>query len=415
MNSFEQTNLEHIQQIFQTKTGVVLNRPRLRRPLRGVLILAAVIGCLTAGVAADQGLFSSLDEDDLSLNAVYQGDGVVSIEVENRSDRDLNFQHQVKLTRWTTSEELEAHGGVSFDHTAIPAHTTGTMTVDLSGAYDMEELERPLTDDWYYLTLTNHNFAFGQDWTCGVDFAENIQTPVVYPDAAVPDASVLAAMEDGLKVYFERSSLDVRDRREAEAEYIALYTKLFEKFNGTIVPSVSPVLPGNRISLEQPYLTLREPEVGVMFDPSVPEDQQRQLVGQNWFSRDSAFKLVAGEGEYALVVSALLPSRRYQDAGHEIPLFYVLTFEKDAVRADAHAFIYGHIISFADMAEYQVYEDEDYVCYEVSALMYADPLQYAKQLARQDADIRWDTQSEERLEAVYRYYKNELSNLFMYR
>lgn len=69
----------------------------------------------------------------------------------------------------------------------IPAHSSGMMTIDLSGAYDTSLLETPLVDnDWYYLILTNNHFVFSQDWMCPVDFAEPSVAPVEYPIPIAP-------------------------------------------------------------------------------------------------------------------------------------------------------------------------------------------------------------------------------------
>ena len=404
MRAFRDTNLEHIRDIFQEKTGVEFCVTRSQSRIRGVLILAAVLCCLTAGAAAGRGLFSSLDGDELAFRAVYQGDGVIAIEVENRSERDLNFQQQIKLKRWTTGEELEPTGPVWFENEKVPAGTTQTATIDISAAYDLAMLEQPLTDDWYYLILTNRNYAFGQDWMCSVDFAENLNTQKGDISELPLDVSVLPEIEEKLRPYFECSSMDPQERRKAEEEYVRLYTEILKEHEEFIVPSVSPVLPGNQIDLEKPYLTLRE-----------LEETQDFSVGLNWVSRDDRFKLVAREGEYALVLSAMLPSERYRDAYHSVALFYLLTYEKEDISADRQVFIYGRLFDFSEMEPYKIYEDESYVCYEVSSLMHSDPLAYAKEFAQYEPDICWNTESETYLENVYHSYKAELGNLIMYR
>ena len=404
MRAFRDTNLEHIRDIFQEKTGVEFCVTRSQSRIRGVLILAAVLCCLTAGAAAGRGLFSSLDGDELAFHAVYQGDGVIAIEVENRSERDLNFQQQIKLKRWTTGEELEPTGPVWFENEKVPAGTTQTVTIDISAAYDLAMLEQPLTDDWYYLILTNRNYAFGQDWMCSVDFAENLNTQKGDISELPLDVSVLPEIEEKLRPYFECSSMDPQERRKAEEEYVRLYTEILKEHEEFIVPSVSPVLPGNRIDLEKPYLTLRE-----------LEETQDFSVGLNWFSRDTRFKLVAREGEYALVLSAMLPSEQYRDAYHSVALFYLLTYEKEDISADRQVFIYGRLFSFSEMEPYKVFEDESYVCYEVGSLMHSDPLAYAKEFAQYEPDICWNTESETYLENVYYTYQAELGNLIMYR
>ena len=77
-------------------------------------------------------LFSSLAGDELSLCADYQGNGLVSITVENKSEKVLKFQPQLKLMRWSTGEEIQPDSDdIVFTATEIQPHTSGVMTIDL--------------------------------------------------------------------------------------------------------------------------------------------------------------------------------------------------------------------------------------------------------------------------------------------
>lgn len=416
MHSYRSHNLEHIKDIFEEKTGVALERGPSYRRLRAAFILAAVLGCLTISTVASQGIFSSLKGDDLALSSTYEGNGVVSVQVENRSNKDLTFQRQLKITRWTTSEEVAPiSDSISFENTRVPAHSTRTMTIDLSEAYDIEILEAPLTNDWYYLTLTNQNFVFGQDWFCSVDFSESVPPPQNPDPEYVPDPAIISSISAELRPYFEADSLDIQSRRINEATYVQNYTKLLAQFEEQIVAPVSPVLPGNKIDLDKPYLTAGEPESGVIFDPSIDETMQDHLIWQNWFARDGYFKLVTRQGEYALQISALLPDAKYNDSSAIVPLFYVLTYEKASITDVSYAFVYGQLMDFNAMEQYKVYEDDTYVCYEVSSLMYSDVLTYAEAYVDTCTSGRWDDASKQRLLNVYQYYRDHLGDLMIYR
>ena len=146
MDSFKRTNLQNIKDIFEKRTGVDLDRGKSFQPFKMAVIAAAVILCCLSATAFTFSLFSSLSGDDLGISAVYEGNGVVSVWVENRSDKDLHFQSALKLMQWSTSEEIApiAEKNVSFSGTHIPAHSSGTMTIDLSEAYDIAMLETPL-------------------------------------------------------------------------------------------------------------------------------------------------------------------------------------------------------------------------------------------------------------------------------
>lgn len=109
MNSFHKENRDHIKAIFQERTGVELTRRRWAgRAVRVAAVAAAVLACCTVTALAANRLFSSLDGDDLALSAVYEGDGIVTVQVENRSGKALHFQKALKLMRWTTGEEIAA-------------------------------------------------------------------------------------------------------------------------------------------------------------------------------------------------------------------------------------------------------------------------------------------------------------------
>lgn len=419
MNTLQKENRERIKAIFMEKTGAELTRRRRTgRTVRVAAVLIAVIACCTVTAFAAVGLFSSLDGDDLALSAVYEGDGIVTVQVENRSGKALQFQETLKLMRWTTGEEIApVSDGVVFAGTKIGPHSSGTMTIDLSGAYDVGMLEEPLRDDWYYLVLTNNNFRFGQDWMCGVDFAETVWTPMEYPEPGQADAATVQRIAESLRPYFETVPPDKEEQRAMNADYVEAYTRLLEEFDGNIVPSVSPVLPGNRVATEEPFLRVALPAPGVVLDDSVSPEEQDQLVDIRWSSLDANGKLLAAQGEYPLVLSANLPSLRYEGAfGEAIPLLYIFTYEKSAIRGEQdYAFIYGQLLSFADLEPYQVYEDDRYVCYEVSGLIYSDLTERMENFARQNADnIRFDEQAQARVENIYRYYQENLSDLFYY-
>lgn len=156
------------------------------------LALLLVAAILALGlIACAPILFNSISGDDLSFRACYAGKGIVEITVENNSDKNLSFQPKLKLKRWSDGSEIPAHGKILFQNTQIAPASSGVMTVDLSSAYNLDELETPLHNDWYYLVLTNHNFLFGQDWMCSVSFSEkdSVDAPVypVQPSPAEAD------------------------------------------------------------------------------------------------------------------------------------------------------------------------------------------------------------------------------------
>lgn len=409
MDSFTKTNLQNIKHRFEQETGVELTaRPR-RRTVRTIAVLAAALICLAATAAASSGLFSSLAGDDLGFSAAYEGNGVVSIRVENRSDKALKFQEQLKIQLWSAEKPLTPIGQVRFENTEIAPHCEEIMTVDLSDAYDIALLEQPLTDDHYYLTLTNNNFVFGQDWMCSVDFAETVHTPIEYPEPAPVDAAAIAAAEESLRFYFEANTTNPADRRALAEQYVEAYTELFDTPGVTVVPSVSPILPGNRVDTSMPFPTIHPFDNSEFFDESVPADQQCLLVSHYWTTTDTHGKLLAGQGEYAYEVGAYFSDQR-------LPLLYVFTYEADVITDDAYAFLYGQLHTFAELEQYKVYEDKEYVCYQISPLIHSDLRSYAEAYAA-GLGIELTKQDWHRIENIFDYYtdKETLAEQFYYR
>ena len=177
MERLNEKNREHIRAIFSARTGVEIPR-KGRRPLwKGALRLAVTMGTLFILCSVSvlgYSMFSAIDSESLGFQAFYLGEGKFYIYVGNGSDKELVFQEKLKLMRWSTAQEVEGEPEkVLFDGVRVEPHTEGILTLDLSQAYDIRLLEQGLGEgDWYYLVLTNNQFAFGQDWMCDVDFTQ---------------------------------------------------------------------------------------------------------------------------------------------------------------------------------------------------------------------------------------------------
>lgn len=408
MDSFTKANLQNIKLRFEQETGAKLTVRRRRPAIRTAVVLAAVLICLATAAAASTGLFSALSGDDLGFSAIYEGDGIVSIRVENRSGKTLQFQKQLKLTRWSAGEPLTPVGPVRFENTEIAPHSREVMTVDLSDAYDLGLLEQPLADDHYYLTLTNNNFVFGQDWMCSVDFAAPISTPAQSPAPAPVDPAAREAAEESLRFYFEANTTDPVVRRAMSGQYENAYTKLFDALGATVVPSLSPVLPGNRIDTSTSFPCVKVFDNSLLFDETVPASEQHLLVSCRWTSMDTHFKLLAGQGEYAYELGAYFSDQW-------LPLLYIFTYEADSVTDDSFTFLYGQLYSFADLEQYKVYADDRYICYEVSPLIYSDLRVYAEAYAA-ERGIELTGQDWQRIRNICGYYtdKETLARQFCY-
>lgn len=425
MGRFTRRNLRNIKCVFEEKTGADLNpahREPHRKPIRTVVVLAAIVACL-ALAAFSKPIFSPLDGDEFVQSAVYEGDGIVSVHVVNRSDKELRYQEQVKLMIWETSEEVVMTGGtVKMENTVFPAHSEGTMTVDLSKAYDIKALEASDTDGvHYYLLLTNQSFLFGQDWMCSVSFADGEEVPPAGETEPIAEETlppepveviIAEEIEEELRFYFEDAYADQAMRsNEKNTEYMLKVQELLAQFDGTVVPPAEPML-----------IVGRTPD-GVVFDESYPMERQYELVGEHWHSIDGCGRIVAGFNsptgwEHALTLETLLPSYKGEVGGSvTIPLIYMFTYEVAAVQQEnTYAFIYGQLLSFEEMEGYKVYEDEQYAVYEVTDLFYTDLDAYIDYFLTTRSDIYCDEQIRQRIHNMYDYFKDPetLGSLFYY-
>lgn len=412
MNRFTKNNLRNIRQTFEEKTGVNLNVERRVSPEKTTYLLLAAALCALLLASCARTLFSGLNGDDLSLKGTYLGDGIVSIEVVNRSDKALEFQKQVKLMGWRNGEVEPLSGGtVRVENTRFPAHSGGTMLVDLSEAYDIKALENgtwgTLEESGYYLVLTNHDFLFGHDWMCFFHFSEPAEEitptePETPPEPA--PAQNLDGITDNLKSYFEDTYLDEPPTMtQAHFEYQQKVQELLAQTNGTLVHPVDP------------HVFVQTPREQV-FDETLPMDIQYQVVIQQYHSLDAFNRMVgaafSGTGsDQSLQIMAALPEYQGQtDGGQCIPVVYLFVYERAALTAEnPYAFIYGNIIPFSRMEQDKVYEDDRYVIYDMTDLFYTDLDAYLDDFVsvmKGKVSLYFDEQIRRRVHNVYDYFRD---------
>lgn len=345
-------------------------------------------------------LFNSLSGDDLSLNATYQGNGIVEITVENKSDKILHFQESVKLKHWSTDQEISAKGKVRFSGTKIPAHGSGIMTIDLSNAYNMAELEMPLSSDSYYFVLTNNNFLFGQDWICSVDFFEKQDEEPVYSNPissskASPDLA--KEVEPDLQRFFD-TPIDPQTRRELYSEYYEACAELVQNSGKNVIHPVSPA----------PCLLCDDPPEGTIFDSNLPKDVQYQLIGLQESSVDDFFFPVgAAREDTAIVFSVVVPQSQadcYRVQGDAIRIGYVMVYDAQQCQAaDAYTLIHGQLVPINDLAQHIVYEDSQYIAYNVTDYFFTDIDAHIAAFQSWRADLFFNDDVYSRIKNAYGY------------
>lgn len=376
-------NEMRIREIFEEKTGVTLPSRR-RRPVGMVLAVAAVLVCvLSLAVGAASRFSSPLEGDELALTARYLGEGLVEVTVENHSDRELILQKEAKLMRWSTGEEVEPGVRVAVDCGPVPAQGTATAIVDLSQDFDVAVLEEPMEGDWYYLLLTNADFLFGHDWMCSLNLSGETEEP---PEELPPvETEVVGDVEPTLAFYFETYPQPGTDeRQELEAQYAQAVEELLSE--RPAAPALMPT-------------TLR-------VDAAAPYDQQCSM---NVLSADGYHKRLGAPGEQCLTISALVPQKKYESFA-AVPLLHLFVYNQADV-ADGEVFLRGRFYTEEELEPYLVCQDETYVCYEVSGLVYSDLNSYLETWAKQNPIAQWDEETKAQVLQLYGYFKENLSGL----
>jgi len=387
---FSRGNLNNIKDIFQAETGVSLPLRKKRHPIRLALVLAAALLCLTIN-AIGGGVFNSANGDELSIGAEYMGDGIIQVHIENRSDNMLEFQEKLQLKRAYAQENIEPTGQAVFTDKKFPPHTSGTMVIDLSEAYDIDELEKPLVMEWYRLYVTNNDFEYGHYWGTDIHFSEMIKVEPSPKPEVKPDDVILGGIPDDFQEYFNSDTVDIMGRVHHTQNYMLAYERVFAAFDGEIVKSVIP----------EPNLLIGR------------TDEQMYGSTLNYHTMDAHFKLVATRDENALVLGAVMPDQFNPGSGSGVPLFYVMAYPTEQVKPDSYAFIRGRIFSFADLDGNKVFSDEKYTCYEVSEYFYSDLINHAAFCV--GSTTRFDEEALTDLQEFYDYFKENLPDLIYYR
>lgn len=425
MSRFKKENLRHIQAIFEEKTGADLNpahRYHPRRTVRTTLVFAAVLIFATLMLGFTGRLFTPLDDDELTLSGSYEGNGIVSIYVENGSDKNLTFQKKTKLMRWVGSEEVETLGGkVIFENTEFPAHSSGTMTLDISKAYDVKALEESDTSgEWFYFVLTNNDFLFGHDWMCSVTFGTKKETAPEEPPVYTGDATAanIEEIEEELRFYFEETYNEVMALNGANFQYQQKVQEVLARFDGTIVPALSPtIMVGGPSEFLDPEPKMDKPPADMIFDESIPAEQQYLLTWSDWTYTDAYGRMVATVNEKAWSQVAVLPQRKGEtDGGVTLPLIFLFVYDAEMVTDENYAFIYGQLRSFADLEDYKVLSDEHYTLYDFTDLIYNDVDAYLDYFLTTRTDVYCDDQIRQRVHNIYDFYRNKdnIRNMYGY-
>lgn len=413
MSRMTRKNLRSIKARFAEKTGAVLEPAAAGHfPARKLAVLAAVVAMCLALAAFGWPLFSSLDGDELSLYGTYEGGGIVSVRVENRSDKKLSFQEQTKLMRWVTSQEVPGTGGaVKFENTEFAPHSEGVMRLDLSEAYDVASLEQSATnEEWFYLILTNNEFLFGQDWMCSIHFTTAQTEPAEEETKSTPaEQEILEKIREELRFYFEESYENtLMAFNEANFLYQQKVQEVLARFEGKVVPSLSPkIMVGGPTAFLTPEPIMGDLPEGTVVDEAVPPELQSRLVSAEWGYRDAYGRMVATADEKTWIQMAMLPlSPGQTDGGAALPLCFLFVYDAAEAVPENYAFLYGQIYSFGELESCLVRRDEHYAIYDATGLIYTDVDAYLDDFLAANPEVYCDDQIRQRVRNIYALFRD---------
>ncbi len=359
--------------------------PAVHRKLWKTLLIAAIIVCFMTVTAFAVGMFSSLNGDSLALSARYLGRGEIELSIENRSERELRLEETVRLIYYKDKSPVPGLGGeVLFSNTLIPPGETSLIRVDISAAYDVAMLEEILRNDFYCLQISNSSFLPGQRWTCIVNFRPGAESYVpANREAGEHARSTLA--EEQLSWYFDSFTDDIFQRWNDAAEYFALVEGL----------------------IKEQGLTVAEP-----VEPYLLPDKYDWPMGLNYSCFDGYNKIVGRrDSDKALISSVYVPyanENGITESSVLIPLFYIFTYELEQTQSpESCAFIRGCFLSFEEMEQYKIYEDESYVMYEMSPLFYTELQPYIEDMLLQIRGAYMDEQIWQRVVRCYEHFSKK--------
>ena len=400
MNRMQKHNLYNIKRSFEKKTGIRLieamslqpeeeKAPRKRIPR--MALVAAIVAVFLTLTAFTVSAFSRWVGDSLTMTASYYGDGIVWVEITNQSDRELRLEPRIKLCYYSTQELVESTGEEPYiENLTIPANSTEKVRLDLRRTYDIAALENS-KNDFYYLQVTNDGFLTGQTWSCMVSFRVS---DYVTPYYELSDTRCLEGTLPSLRSYFLNFTPDIFARWPDAFDYLELVQAELEKLDGKLVRTC-----GTQIFF----------------------DAQDWMVSSSWSTFDSYNKLLGvDDSEYYTAISVMMPCPRdngQDNGGWNMPLFYLYEYAKADIGSPRdYAFIRGNLLNFEEMEPYKVYDDGEYVVYEMHHLFYTDLKTYVQDMLLQRDDMYLDDRIWKRIETIYAHW-GDYENLtgYLYR
>lgn len=391
MDRMNQENLYHIKRAFERQTGTRLlplclkreeeqdEKKATRKKVPTVMLIAAVTAVFIVLSAFAVTFFSTWAGDSLTITASYYGSGIVWLEITNQSDRDLKLEPKINIYYYSTQKLVKKTGAEPYiENLTIPANSTEMVRVDLRRSYDVEALENT-KNDFFYLQVTNDDFLTGHKWSCMVSF---VVSDYVTPWYTVSDESCREGVLPSLRPYFRNFTPDIFARWPDAFEYLELVQDELAKVDGKLVRAC---------------------------EPPIYFDYYDWLGSTHWSSFDGYNKLLGVDNsEYHDMIGVDLPC--VQDdgtygGGWIMPLFYLYQYRKaDITSPKDYVFMSGNLLTFEEIEPYKVYDDGEYVIYEMHHLIYSNLEAYVQDMLLQRDDVYMNDQIWKRIRDFYDYF-----------
>lgn len=166
------------------------------------------------------------------------------------------------------------------------------------------------------------------------------------------------------------------------------------------------------VELVQAELTKVKGNVVRACDTPICFDYYDWLGATHWSTFDGYNKLLGmDDSEYYDMIGVDMPC--VNDDGSDpgggwiMPLFYLYQYNKaDITSPQDYAFMSGNLLTFEEIEPYKVYDDGEYVIYEMHHLIYTDLKTYVKDMLLQRDDVYLNEQIWTRIENFYNYWSN---------
>lgn len=248
---------------------------------------------------------------------------------------------------------------------------------------------------------------------CTVKFAETVWDEVAYPEPISPadaDPVLTQQIEADLQDFFGETLLEPSKRAEVIGAYYEKCAELIQSSGKSVIHPVSPA----------PYFLCDDPPEGTIFDKNLPEDAQYQLIGIHESSLDSYFFPVgASWEETAKVFEVVIPQQQadlYRVQGDAIEIGYVMIYDAQQCQIpDAYTLIHGQLVPVSELSSHIVYEDSQYIAYNVSDYFFTDIETHIAAFRAWRTDLFDNEEVQCRIENVYHYLQNGGIKMRLYR